>query len=135
MGSSVAMDNFDDQYWERMVNLMENPILNDSAIRDTVKQKKEKKKNEGALKDVGEAIVKKVKREESVKTCVVVHKGNRDLFAFVEAFKTSLEGYENIFKQSLLANLEKYRNLGYVVYFSFYRSNNTNNFSSNLKRH
>ena len=107
----------DENFWDKMVNLVENPYLNDAFIKETIKQKKtEKRKAEVPLKEA-EISVKKVKKEEVVKNLVNLNKNNGNA-GFLENFKDVLKNYEEGFKQNLLNNLEKFRLTGYSVLIS-----------------
>lgn len=105
----------DENLWEKMENLAENPFLNDWVIKETVKQKKiEKRKSEIPLKEA-ENLVKKLKKEDFNKNCVIINKSSNGVNGVIEMFKEILSRYEEGFRNSLLSNLEKFRLMGYKV--------------------
>jgi len=84
---------YDENFWEKMINLAENPNINDGVIRDNVKQKKvEKRKSEFNMKEAEVGTQKKVKREENqvnnanAKNYLVINK-NVGTVMFIDGFR------------------------------------------------
>lgn len=110
----------EDDFWGKLINVLDNPFLNDIVLRDTVKAKKiEKRKPDVPIKEM-DTIIKKVKKDDFQRNFIIISKAVGGLGPFVEMFKDILGNYDEQFKQSLLGNLEKFRGAGYVVIYSIF---------------
>lgn len=106
----------EENFWEKMINILENPYLNDPVLRDTVKAKKiEKRKPDISVKEM-DTITKKLKKDDFNRNFIIISKAVGGLGPFMEMFKEILGNYDELFKQNLLGNLEKLRGAGYVVF-------------------
>ena len=123
---------YDDSFWERMLNLAENPSLNDAVIASSIKQKKpEKKKSEYQMAALEPALQKKVKKDEGVtaetkkagqvtgQTVIVINRTSTPN-AFAEGFKECLGRFEEVFRKNIINTVEKLRENGIAVFFGLF---------------
>ena len=124
---SEAFD--DNTFWEKMLNLAENPSLNDAIIASSIKQKKpEKKKSEYQLTALEPPLQKKVKKDEVMmpetkkigqvagQTVAMINRTSTPN-AFAEGFKDCLARFEEVFRKNIIMTVEKLRENGIAVLF------------------